>query len=176
MLNKMKFAVAGAVIAAAMASTGAQAATATATAKVEILTPVTIAKTSDLDFGLIATSGAGSVVVNESSAAKSCTGSVICVGTTGVLAAFDVTAAAAQAITVSVGNASLVGPTGSVAMPAALRISGTGVTVTGAGLNTGTFTSAVLAKSIKVGGTVTVGATQLAGVYTGSFTLTADYQ
>jgi Mat/Ecp fimbriae major subunit len=176
MLNKMKFAVAGAVVAAAMASTGAQAATANANARVEILTPVTIAKTSDLDFGLIATSGAGTVVVDEASAAKSCTGAVTCVGTTGVLGAFDVTAAAAQTITVSVGNTSLVGPAGSVAMPAALRISGTGVTVTGAGLNAGTFTSAAAAKSVKVGGTVTVGATQLAGVYTGAFTLTADYQ
>lgn len=176
MLNKMKFAVAGAVIAAAMASTGAQAATANADARVEILTPVTIVKTSDLDFGLIATSGAGTVAVAQSGGAKSCTGAVTCVGTTGVLASFNVTAVTGQTVAVSVGNTSLVGPTGSVAMPAALRLAGTGVTVTGAGLNTGTYTSAATAKTITVGGTVTVGATQLAGVYTGAFTLTADYQ
>ena len=67
----MKFAVAGAVIVAAMASTGAQAATANADARVEIITPVTITKTSDLDFGLVATNGAGTVVVAQSGGAKS---------------------------------------------------------------------------------------------------------
>ncbi len=175
MLNKMKIAFAGTLVAAAMVSTGAHAATATATAKVEILTPVTIAKTSDLDFGLIATTGAGTVVVAQSGAAKSCTGLVTCVGTTGVLGAFDVSSASGQTISVSVGSTSLVGPTGSVAMPAALRLAGTGVT-TNAASTSGTYTSAAAAKSVTVGGTVTVGAVQLAGVYSGSFTLTADYQ
>jgi Domain of unknown function (DUF4402) len=175
MLNKMKLAIAGSIVAAAMASSGAHAATANANAKVEILTPVTINKTSDLDFGLIATSGAGTVVVAQSGGAKSCTGLVTCVGTTGVLGSFDVTAASGQTISVSVGSTSLVGPVGSVAMPAALRLAGTLIT-TNAGSTAGTYTSLVAAKTVTVGGTVTVGAVQLAGVYNGAFTLTADYQ
>jgi Mat/Ecp fimbriae major subunit len=175
MLNTLKLAIAGSIVAAAMASSGAQAATANANAKVEILTPVTIAKTSDLDFGLIATTGAGTVVVAQSGGAKSCTGLVTCVGTTGVLASFDVSSATAQTISVSVGSTSLVGPIGSVAMPAALRLAGTGVT-TNAASTSGTYTSGLTAKTVTVGGTVTVGAVQLAGVYNGAFTLTADYQ
>lgn len=169
MLNKIKIALVGSVMAAAMVSGSAHAASATATASVEILTPVVVTKVTDLDFGLIAVNGAGSVVVDEASAAKSCTGSVICVGTTGVLGAFTVLSAGAQTLSVSVSNAVL---TDGIANT--LRLSGAGVT--GSGTNSGTYTSTAVAKAISVGGTITLAGTETAGVKTGSFTLTANYQ
>jgi Mat/Ecp fimbriae major subunit len=174
MLNKMKITLASAIVAAAMVSGAANAATANADATVQILTPVTVTKTADLDFGLIATSGAGTVVVNEVSAAKSCSGAVTCVGAAGVLGSFNVSSASGQVISVSVGNATLA-LAGQPSMPASLRLAGTGVSTVPTG-NAGSYTSGAAAKAVNVGGTLTVGAAQGAGTYSGQFTLTADYQ
>jgi Mat/Ecp fimbriae major subunit len=164
MLNKFKMALAGSVMAAAMLSSGAHAATATGTAKVEILVPVQLSTVADLDFGLVAASGAaGTVTLPVTSNTRSCSANVVCVGTAS-RGSFQVTNASnGQVIQLSATNATLTGP-------------GTSMVVTTALSNASiTFNSASL-QTVNVGGTLAVGVNQAAGNYTGSFTVTAQYQ
>jgi hypothetical protein len=62
MLNKSKIALAGAIAAAALVSTGANAATQTATAEVDILAAVQLAQNDGLDLGVVASSAAAGTV------------------------------------------------------------------------------------------------------------------
>ena len=164
MLNKMKIVLAGAVAAAAMSSSAAYADTENATATVQILGAVNLQKFADLDLGTVAAnSGAGTVVMPTSSNTRVCT-NVTCVGTAS-RARFQVVAAT-NGYVIDITHsptASLTGP--GAAMPLTLAASTAAVT----------FNSATL-QDIFVGGTLTVGANQVAGTYNGTFTVTADYQ
>ena len=62
MINKMKLALAGAVIATGMMSNAAYAATQQADATVQVLAAVQLSAVSDLDFGVVAASAAGGTV------------------------------------------------------------------------------------------------------------------
>ncbi len=163
MLNKIKIALAGSVVAAAMLSSGAQAATATGTAKVEILVPVELSTVADLDFGLVAAgASSGTVTLPVGSNTRACT-NVTCVGTAS-RGSFQVTNASnGQVIQLSATNATLTGPGANMAVTTALSAASV------------TFNSAAL-QTVNVGGSLAVGVNQAAGNYTGSFTVTAQYQ
>jgi Mat/Ecp fimbriae major subunit len=160
----LKAAIAGTVIAAAaFGSTAAQAATASADAKAVILAAVTIAKTTDLDFGTIAigTSG-GAVTVNAASVA-SCTGGLVC-PTTVTAAGFTVTGVTGQTVSVAVDpNVTLDRVGGTETMSATLSTNVSTIVLDG----TDTF---------KVGGVLTVAGTQVAGNYEKAFNVTVNYQ
>ncbi len=165
MLNKLKIAVVGTAAAVAMFSGAANAATQSATAQAEIMTPVVLSSVTNLNFGLIASgTGAGTVVLSGSDV-RTCT-SVTCVGTA-ARAKFRVTAAAASSV-VALGltssNIQLAGPAGSTPMNATLALSNSQIT----------FNAAAL-QDVFVGGTLNVNAAQAAGVYTGTFEVTAQY-
>ena len=164
MLNKMKIVLAGVAAVAAMSSTAAFADTENATATVQILGAVELTKFTDLDLGTVASGAAvGTVALPTSSNTRTCTG-VTCVGTAS-RARFQVTAAT-NGYVVAISHsptATLTGPGASMSL--ALAASTTSVT----------FNSAAL-QDIFVGGTLTVGANQVAGTYNGAFTVTADYQ
>lgn len=163
-MNMKKIVLAGAAAVAAMSSTAAFADTENATATVQILGAVNLQKFADLDFGTVAANAtAGSVVLPTASNTRTCT-NVTCVGTA-ARARFQVVAATngyVIGITHSP-TASLTGP--GTAMPLTLAASTASVT----------FNSASL-QDIFVGGTLTIGANQVAGTYNGAFTVTADYQ
>ncbi len=163
MLNKFKIALASSVIAAAMLSSGAQAATATGTARVEILVPVQLSTVTNLDFGLVAAGAAsGTVVLPTASNTRTCT-SVTCVGTA-TRGSFQVTNASnGQTIQLSATNATLTG-------------AGTNMLVTTSLSNSSIVFNSSSLQTVFVGGSLAVGTNQAAGVYTGSFTVTADYQ
>jgi hypothetical protein len=163
MLNTIKLALTGSVMAAAMLSSGAQAATATGTAKVEILVPVELSTISDLDFGLVAAgASAGTVVMPTGSNTRACT-NVTCVGTA-ARGSFQVSNASnGQVIQLSATNATLTGPGANMAV--ATTLSNASITFNSASLQT-----------VFVGGSLAVGVNQAAGAYTGSFTVTAQYQ
>ena len=166
MLNKIKAALVAATAIAAFASTGAQAqaATQTADARVTILTAVQLAQNDVLDFGVVASGAtAGTVTLPIGSNTRTCSASVTCVGTA-LRGRFTVTGASngySVAITVPT-SATLTSGTNTMAV--ALTPSITGFTSTGA------------AQSFFVGGTLTVGASQAAGLYTGTYTVSANYQ
>ena len=164
MLNKTKVALLGAMAVAAFASTNAQAATQTADARVVILPAVQLAQTDALDFGVVASSGtAGTVVLPVGSNTRTCTAGVTCVGAAS-RGQFTVTGAENGYVVVISVPVSATLNFGANSMPVALTSSLT------------TFTSTGVAQAFFVGGSLSVGASQAAGTYTGTYNVSANYQ
>ncbi len=166
MLNKIKFAVTGAAIAAAMVSTAARADTETATASVQIVSAVELTTLTNTNFGAVASgSTAGTVALTAGTNARSCTGGTTCIGAGFTRGSFQVSNAG-QGATVQL----------SVAKPATLTGPGTAIVVNSLSLSAASivFDSASL-ETVYVGGSLAIGASQTAGVYSGTYTITADY-
>lgn len=165
MINKMKLALAGAIVATGMVSTAAHADTETATATVEVLAAVELSAVTDLDFGVVAASAAGGTVsIGTGSDTPTASGVIAISG--GARASFQVTQATdGEVIALTVDN------------PTPLTGTGTDITLSNLALSTGsiTFDSGTL-ETVYVGGQITLGANQTAGTYTGSFDVTAEYQ
>lgn len=147
---------------------------ATATASATIITPNSIAKTIDLNFGNIVNSGGGSVELKADNT-RTPSGSVS-------LPAFTGTVSAAKFIVTGES-----GTTYTISMPASVELSngankmtvGTFTKTATAG-TLGTLTGTLGASTtqeIVLGATITVGATQATGVYTNAtdLTLTVNY-
>lgn len=162
MLNK-KLALLGATV-VAMASTGANAATQTATAEVDIIAAVQLAQNDGLDLGVVASSAvAGTVALPTSSNTRTCSAGVTCVGTA-LRGRFTVSGATSGYVVAISVPASTTLASGANSMNLALSPSIT------------TFTSTGAAEVFFVGGTLSVGANQAAGTYTGTYAVSADYQ
>ncbi len=162
MLNK-KIALLGAAM-AAMVSTGANAATVTATADVEILAPVTLSQTTGLDFGIVAAgSSAGTVTMPIGSNTRTCSAGLACVGTA-TRGVFSVTGADTTTVVITVdASTTLSNGTAADDMNLTLDPSATSVTATG------------VAQTFYVGGVLSVAASQTAGAYTGTYSVSAEY-
>jgi len=164
----MKRALAGAALAAlAMNASAAHAASATGTAKAKILRQITLTNTSDLNFATIISGATASTVAVSTAGGASCGAGLTCTGTT-TAANFDIQGT--NNAVVLVGGDSSVTLNGSLGgtMTAALSYSASSVTLTnGPGTVGGSF---------QVGGTLSVGANQASGDYSGTFNVTANYQ
>lgn len=164
----LKAALVGTVFAAAaFGSTAAQAATADADAKATILAALTVTKVTDLDFGTIAVNGGGSVTVTNAGVRAATTG--------GTVSAAGVAAAASFAIVGSPGSNILIAVPASVVLNHATTSDTMSASLT---TNASTASHALVggAETFNVGGTLTVAAGQVAGAYTGQFTVTVNYQ
>lgn len=163
----------GAVGVALVASMGmgsaAHAASATATATAEVLQALTLNSDGTvLDFGTLVVPGAGTAVVNASNV-RSCTGAVVCSGTTST-AGFNLTGTASKPVTVTL-------PT----TPVVLSTAGGGTAATEITLDT--FTASATSVTLDatgngaftVGGTIHMDGSEVAGIYSGTFTVTANY-
>lgn len=175
MLNKMKIMLVASAAAASLFSGTAQAQVSDSepvAVTAEILVPVAITVDAPMNFGLIASSGnAGTVQLPLGSNTRICSAEVTCVGTGARRGEFHVSAATDDAlIDLSVDpSVTLTGPVpvgGGTAptMVATLALSDNQIVY-----------DAAAAEAIFVGGTLNVGAAQAAGVYTGSFNVTAEY-
>lgn len=164
MLNKSKTALMGMVAVAAMASTGAHAATQTATAEVDIIAAVQLIQNDGLDFGVVASSSvAGTVALPATATTRTCSASVTCVGTA-LRGRFTVSNAA---------NGYTVG----ITVPTSTTLNSGGNSMTLAlAPSMASFVSNGAAQEFFVGGTLNVGANQAAGTYTGTYSVSADYQ
>ena len=153
------------IAAAAFASTAAQAATASASANASILEQVTVTKSADLDFGTIAIGTGGGTVTVGNTNNRTCGSGLVCSGTV-TSAGFNIAGAASQNVGIS-GDSSvtLTRVSGTETMTASLTRSAASATLSGTGT-----------ASFAVGGVLTVGGTQVAGAYTGSFNVTVNYQ
>lgn len=164
----LKSAVLGAAMAAAtFTATAAHAASATGQAKARILRQITLTNTADLQFATIISGASASSVAVSTAGAATCGANLTCTGTT-TAASFDIQGTNNAVVLVG-GDASvtLTGDLGGT-MGATLDYSTNSVTLTaGPGTVGGNF---------KVGGTLSVGANQNSGVYTGTFNVTANYQ
>lgn len=169
MLNKFKFAFAGAVVAAGLVSNAAYAAEATGTATVEIVTPVELSAVTTLNFGLVAADAlaAGTVTIGHADNTQAV--STVKGFGSAARGSFQVTAAADGAVvdlafdnaTITLTDNAAVGAD----MTANLTMSASSITFDAAALET-----------VYVGGTLDVGIDQEQGTYEGSFTVTANYQ
>ncbi len=161
---EMKRALIGAAIAAlAMTASTAHAAQATGTARAKILRQITLTNTSDLQYATIISGATASTVAVTTAGARTCGAGLTCTGTA-TSANFNV--AGTDGAVVVVGGDSSVSLAGSLGgtMASTLTYSATTVTL---GATGGSF---------QVGGTLSVGANQASGDYTGSFNVTANYQ
>lgn len=158
-----------AVAAFAGAAPAFAAATATADAKAEILSTLTLAVAtgSSLDFGQIANNGGGTVVVDPTTGNRTCSALLVCVGASSPVQ-FNVggTTGAAVAVTLPSSSVQLTG--GSTGQKMTLS-SFTRYFPSGNTLVAG-------ATDFLVGGTLTVGATQAADLYSGTFNVSVEYQ
>lgn len=162
--NLIKSAVAASVMAAAMVgASSAQAASGTGTATAKVLTPLTVTSTRDLAFGVIVPSTSANTVVLTAAGARTCNVTT-CVGTP-TSGQFNVTGTAAQVVTIA-GDAG----------PFTLSSGTNSMTVSGLTVSAATATLTAGTASFTVGGTLNVGANQAEGDYTGSYTVTVNYQ
>lgn len=170
-MNKF-LATAGAIAALALTSAPAQAAspTAQANATAKIYHPLTIAKTQDLDFGVVVISGtsfAAETVTVDTSGNVTCGGNVnlTCSGSP-TNASFHL--AGNDNALVSVSSPSFDLTSGSNTLTVTPSSTSQTVNLGAAGSTTGV--------DVDLGGSIDVGSATPEGVYTGTWTVTADYQ
>ncbi|MBK7161938.1 MAG: DUF4402 domain-containing protein [Sphingomonadales bacterium] len=166
MINKMKLALAGAVIATGMVSNAAYAATEQAQATVDVLAAVAITVDAPLDFGVVAASATGGTVTIGASAAATAAGTGVIAISGSSAGRFHVSQATnGETIDLTVGNpSSLTGP-------------GAPIALSGLGLSTSSIVySSTTPETVYVGGTISLNPNQTAGAYTGTFDVTAEYQ
>lgn len=160
----MKRALLGAAIAAfAMNASSAHAATASGTATAKILRQITLTNTSDLQFATIISGATASTVAVSTAGGVTCGAGLTCTGTT-TAANFDV--AGTDGAVVVVGGDANVTLNGSLG----------GTMTSSLTYSSPTITLGATGGSFQVGGTLSVGANQTAGDYTGTFNVTANYQ
>ncbi|MES2325043.1 MAG: DUF4402 domain-containing protein [Pseudomonadota bacterium] len=163
------------IAAASLLPSAAQAAQATATASGTVVTPIAITAAANLAFGSFA-AGAGGTITVSTSGARTSSG-VVALGASAAAARFDITGSASTTYSIShSGTAVLTNTTGGGGETMALaKFSDlTAGNATSGNVSSGTLDGAG-AQSLFVGGTLTVGAAQVPGVYTGTVIATVEY-
>lgn len=162
-----KFFVLAVVMLSFTAATFAQV-SATATVTANIMTPILMSKTTDMNFGNSAVTAALGTVILATNSTRTVTGGSTAVGGFPTAAAFSVTGAASTnfAVTLPAGVTTLTGP--GVNMTVDTWVSNPS--------GTGTF-DGVGAATVLVGATLHVGGSQTAGTYTqvAPFQVTVNY-
>jgi hypothetical protein len=141
-------------------------ATATANATARIITPISISKTADLNFGDVVASGSAGTVVLSTAGARSTTGGAsLGSGSAVSAAAFTVSGqgSATYAITLPASATVTSGPNTMTVNAFTSNPSGTG-TLSGGG-----------SQNLNVGATLNVGVSQPTGTYSGTFDVTVTY-
>ncbi len=167
-LNLCLAAVAATLVAATPAV--AQQASATAEARGVVLSPLTLTKVTDLDFGTVAaTSALGTVSVNADTGIRTVSGGVVAVPSAFSRARFDGLAQAATTVQLT-----LVPPTGNILISGSNSV----------GVSNMSFDSAGTVRVVPAGGSFSafvgadfdIAANQPNGTYSALFQVTADYQ
>jgi len=164
------------LLAALLASAGAHAASDTATATAIVLTPMTITKNTDLSFGNVVQGNGTVTLATDGTRALSGNTAPLVTGGSPAAAKFTVGGTAGQIYGITVTPpATLTGP-GTAMNFTAFWEAVDAATATGATSGTpATFTPAGATSYIFMGGTLAVNAAQTAGTYTGSITVSVDY-
>ncbi len=174
--SALRFALAAAVAAASLAGSSAHAAQATASASGTVVAPIAITAATNLVFGSFAAGAGGSVTVSTSGA-RTFSGVVLMSGATPSAARFNVTGTASSTYSIThSGTAVLTNTSG---------VGGETMTLTkfsdlsAGNATSGNVTAGTLdsggTQSLYVGATLTVGAAQVPGIYTGTVIATVEY-
>ncbi len=163
------------VCSALLLSTGAQAATQTAVTKVVALKPITLVNSTALDFGSIVPGAAnGTVTINSRTGARTRT-VVTLVGSTFSRAQFVATGTVGRVVTLTVNAPTINITSGANTMAVnTLRVSANGGAARTFGQNYTIPASGTI--TYNMGGRLNVGANKPAGLYSGTFSLTLNYQ
>lgn len=148
------------------------ATTATASATATVVTPIAIAKATDLVFGKFIAGPGGSVTVSTSGARTS-TGVTEVSGVTPVAATFNVTGDGTSTYAIDTTGTSANLTSGANNMAFAIVSDLTGGNTTSGTVSTGALTAG--AQTIYVGGVLTVGAAQAPGAYSGTISVAVNY-
>lgn len=155
-----------ALVAAFAAPESATAADATGNASATIATPISVSESSSLSFGTILAGASQSTIVVSTAGARSLgSGDATLFGGTPAAAAFDVTGEGSASYSVSFTDGTLTRDGGSETMTVDTFTDDSGGSISGGGSD-----------SFNVGATLTVAANQVAGSYTGTYTVSVDYQ
>lgn len=172
-MNMKIFAASALALAVGAFANDSQAAQATAQGTGTVIQPIAITKAADLSFGEFAP-GAGGTVTVSTSGARTGSGVILStIGSSPTAAKFDVAgeADATYSITIAPDTSLSDGATNTMALATFSDL--TGGNATTGNVASGTLTGG--AESIYVGGTLTVGASQVAGTYTGNIVVTVEY-
>jgi Domain of unknown function (DUF4402) len=154
-----------ALVAATSLATPAAAVVTTAVTTVNVVKPVSISKIQDMDFGTLTFAGltANRTIALSRVGAVTCTVEIVCSGVT-KQARFNVQGTNKLVVLLTYAGGNLSNGSDTIAFtpngPASLTLSNTGAP----------------GDNFDVGGSITVTPTTVGGVYTGSMTVTADYQ
>jgi len=140
----------------------------TSTVDVALLSPNTLQKLDDLDFGTIGQTAAGTAVIDPVANSENATGGVLKLGGTPHSARFQGVASKNSVVNIKLPN-----------QPVTLTRSGGTQTLTVTNFTLDGPSKKVMASGnvfvIRVGATLTVPAGQATGLYTGTFNVTAQY-
>ncbi len=143
---------------------------ATSSSSATIVTPITIAKTADINFGNVAINTIAGTVVLTTAGSRTSTGGVTLPAVAGTVtaASFNVTGAANYTYSITLPGSATTLTSGANSMTASTFTSNPATTGTLNGSGT---------QTVKVGATLNVSASQAAGSYTSStpFTVTVNY-
>ena len=160
-------------------SAPAQAATRAAKADVTIVTPLSLIKDEDLDFGSLIRGATNGTVVVPPSGARTATGGAILVGTLFNPARFAGFGAVGQSVQISMGANSItlnrVGGGATMAVDTWV-IGSTPTAVLTTNPRVFTISSSNGIFNFPIGATLRVAANQASGTYTGTFNLILNYQ
>lgn len=168
-MDNRKFFIAAALAAGAFSAPAAAApvsATKDATGKALILVPLTITKINDLDFGTVITSAtSGTVSIAADGSGQSVTGGVTALASApGAAAQFAGAGSPNEQVDLFLAPPATIKDGLGNSMPISMNLESTSVVI-----------DSTRAFFVGVGGTVSVGANQADGVYTGTFTILAQY-
>jgi hypothetical protein len=165
-LNKLMIAAGAAAISAGIYSSTVSAASVSANASANVITPLSITETNGINFGDVSVGAAGGTVVLDTTGGRTVTGDAEAVaGGTVLSGAYSVTGEGTKAY--------------SITFPASATISSGANNMTVNGFNHDAGASPALtggSDTFNVGATLNIGASQPAGTYSGTYTLTVDYQ
>lgn len=140
-----------------------------------VLDPVQITQTRVLNFGSLTEAGTGGTLNVDNADTPTPGGSVSSIGGTIQAGGFTLKGSTGRAIDVTApASVALSDGSANTMAVASFTVNGAGGTI-----NSTAFTTSLGAATVtgfRLGGTLTVGAGQAAGTYTGSVTVTANYQ
>lgn len=164
-----KAAIMPAFAAAALLCAPARAATITATAQASVVKPLTLTSLQSMDLGTITlgpgTWGNAKVSLTQTGA-FSCGANLICTGAP-VVAQFNVAGSKAYTVGISAPDVTLINQSDSTKTLVLTLASPSTITLTNSGAPGTNFS---------VGGSITLNSTTADGTYSGTITITADYQ
>lgn len=162
---KMAVVIVAAIALVAGLTVNSHAASAGANATATVITPIAISNTADLAFGNFAASTGGTVVIDAAGSRTKTGAVVLSAANAGAAASFDVTGQADATYAISL-------PSSATITSGANNM--TVDTFTSSPSATGTL-SAGGAQTVSVGATLTVASAQATGDYTGTFSVSVEY-